>query len=433
LGLKSNARRWAVYITNIELENIQCFENLSIDLEKDGKPVLWLMIVGDNSVGKSILLKSIALGLCDEASAAALMKEIPGDFLRDKTPIKNKAKTGWIEIKFKRHVNDRNYFTLRTEIKRMPPEAPEKVKQTQTPAHEGDVFPWEDIIVCGYGPQRAAEANTSYDEYDPLAAVYTLFNYESTLQNPELILRRQPARRKERWKKKILEVLMLNKDDYNITLDNKGMYIDGRWGKQPFWTLSDGYRSTVSWVLDFIAWHVYAFKPGDRIDFRGVLLIDEIEQHLHPKWQRYIVERLRKQFQKTQFITTTHSPLVTLGVSDIENVKVLSLKRSDQKITYEEVDPVDLKGLRVDQALTSDAFNLPIARSGKSGDKIVRFRDLYLKEKLTTEEQDEFDNLKMELRKDAPNVFEREEDRKMHYEIFRLLSDLGKSSGEKGS
>ena len=71
-----------MYISKVELKNIKCFEHFSIDLEENGDPILWTMIVGDNSVGKSCLLNSIALGLCDEATAAALMKEISGDFLR---------------------------------------------------------------------------------------------------------------------------------------------------------------------------------------------------------------------------------------------------------------------------------------------------------------------------------------------------------------
>ena len=65
-----------MHISEVRLSNIKCFDDergFSLKLEENGEPILWTMIVGDNSVGKSCILESIAIGLCDEASAAALM------------------------------------------------------------------------------------------------------------------------------------------------------------------------------------------------------------------------------------------------------------------------------------------------------------------------------------------------------------------------
>jgi len=105
-----------------------------------------------------------------------------------------------------------------------------------------------------------------------------------------------------------------------------------------------------------------------------------LETHLHPKWQRYIVDRLRKQLPKVQFIITTHSPLITLGTSDLEEATIieLELETTENNVIHREVNPSDYKGLTVDQILTSSAFKLPIARSGNTGDTMLAFRIICL-------------------------------------------------------
>lgn len=75
--------------------------------------------------------------------------------------------------------------------------------------------------------------------------------------------------------------------------------------------LSDGERSLIAILMDLIRRLTLA-NPGldDPLQGAGVVLIDEIELHLHPKWQREIVEKLRRTFPRIQFILTTHSPFV---------------------------------------------------------------------------------------------------------------------------
>jgi len=76
--------------------------------------------------------------------------------------------------------------------------------------------------------------------------------------------------------------------------------------------LSDGERSFLAIVVD-IARHLAQANPGTDNPLatgEGVVLIDELELHLHPRWQRGVVERLQATFPGVQFITTTHSPFV---------------------------------------------------------------------------------------------------------------------------
>ncbi|MBU0550447.1 AAA family ATPase [Myxococcota bacterium] len=85
----------------------------------------------------------------------------------------------------------------------------------------------------------------------------------------------------------------------------------------PFTLLSDGYRNLIAMAAD-LAWRAVQLNPhlGAKAPqrARGVVLIDEIELHLHPAWQRIVLDRLLKTFPKLQFIVTTHAPLVIASV-----------------------------------------------------------------------------------------------------------------------
>ena len=84
-------------------------------------------------------------------------------------------------------------------------------------------------------------------------------------------------------------------------------------GNTPFDTLSDGQRGLIAMVAD-IARRACLLNPHleDKVleETPGIVLIDELDLHLHPKWQRSIVKNLKKTFPKIQFIATTHSPQI---------------------------------------------------------------------------------------------------------------------------
>lgn len=87
---------------------------------------------------------------------------------------------------------------------------------------------------------------------------------------------------------------------------------------QSFAMLSEGYRNMVAMIAD-IAWRAAVLNPqhGSEAHLRteGIALIDELDLHLHPAWQRSIVADLRRTFPKIQFIVTTHSPQIVASVS----------------------------------------------------------------------------------------------------------------------
>ncbi len=62
-----------MYITKVVLENVRCFDDVTLNLEsEEGETTMWTVLVGDNGNGNTTLLRSIAMGLCDESSATGL-------------------------------------------------------------------------------------------------------------------------------------------------------------------------------------------------------------------------------------------------------------------------------------------------------------------------------------------------------------------------
>lgn len=156
----------------------------------------------------------------------------------------------------------------------------------------------------------------------------------------------------------LTEVLHLER----IEVSADGVRLFGEDGNGvPLSQWSDGYLTTAGWILDLIArWTTQATMNGIPFgaDFceqmTGLVLIDEIDLHLHPTWQAQIVRDLRRLFPRLSFIATTHNPLTLLGA---EKGEIYVLRRNPEGEI--EAIPRDIPpGLDVDQVLTGDWFGL---------------------------------------------------------------------------
>lgn len=89
--------------------------------------------------------------------------------------------------------------------------------------------------------------------------------------------------------------------------------------KMPFRLLSDGVRSTLAMAME-IALRCYLLNPQLKSDApsqtKGVVLIDELDLHLHPAWQKHVATDLRRTFPNLQFVVTTHAPLILSSLDD---------------------------------------------------------------------------------------------------------------------
>lgn len=127
-------------------------------------------------------------------------------------------------------------------------------------------------------------------------------------------------------------------------------------GRLPFDRLSDGQR-TIAAMVGELAWRAAQLNPNLREDvFKktpGIVLIDELDMHLHPTWQRRIVEDLRGLFPEVQFIATTHSPLV---VQSMREGEVIQLDPAMGTIANTENRPLDtiVKGLMLPKDASFD-------------------------------------------------------------------------------
>lgn len=140
---------------------------------------------------------------------------------------------------------------------------------------------------------------------------------------------------------------------YNYSLDQLiGFYKDDGGEMQPksFNNLSDGYRNMIGMVAD-IAYRCIKLNPhlGRKVIKKtpGILLIDELDLHLHPKWQRLIVERLKKAFPKLQIVVTTHSPFI---VQSLQSHELINL---DEKSAQEDPFRKSLEEVAEDEMMMS--------------------------------------------------------------------------------
>ncbi len=418
-----------MYITKVTIERIRCFKKIVIDLATTRGVRKWAMILGDNGVGKTTLLRCIAMGLCDEAGAVSLLRDTRGQWR-----MKGQDQLGRIKIEL---CHRRIKYSITSRIVETP-SGLENIKQTVW-SEKGE-FPWDNIFVCGYGSNRRTEGSLDSDRYSPADAVYTLFNYDWPLQNPELVLRRRAKTKTEQDKicSSIDSVLMLKSG--STQLIDKGIFIKGDWDKDiHLGAVGDGYSATLIWILDMLGWAMLARQLQKGTGLSGIVLIDEIEQHLHPRWQRHIVRLLRTTFRNIQFITTTHTPLCAGGTADLdeEDYKLILLKRGDDSLVNRVDKLPSLGGYRVDQILASELFDY-IIETNDGTEKLLRKASILAGKgkRRTKTENAIYKKIKNELKSilisDGTTLIERELSQGQEEEITKKIRKLEKKLFGKG-
>ena len=381
-----------MYIRKLSLQNTGCVGDKRLVFDFDAPPdsAYWALMLGRNGVGKSTVLRSIALGLCTASEAAALLEEMFSDFVRSGA----RPREATIEIELTRKRARPVKITTRiTQRKSRDYEITKNISPKS--------FTFSDVpFTCGYGISRSGFRYDIYDDYFFVDSVYTLFNYQGILQNPELILRRlDPSDTK-----KIIHAVeaTLRFPRGTIALTRRG--IEGKEFPAAFGPLHgwrDGHRTTLAWILDMYHWASLRGKfQTNPQSVSGIVLLDELEQHLHPSWQREIIGRLHEQFPYIQFITTTNSPLCAIGLSELKDQTcgLFTLKRQNGAIST--IGPYrPPRTFRADQVLTSDLFDLETTRSKSTIWSIERYARLKSQKSLSRIEQKELRMLKRFLTK----------------------------------
>jgi len=144
--------------------------------------------------------------------------------------------------------------------------------------------------------------------------------------------------------------------------DKEGEYLFGKKGAEvPFPALSDGYRAFHGWLGDLL-YHVCETCPSGKklTENRGIVMVDEIDLHLHPKWQMTVLQTLAKELPNIQFIVTSHSPLI---VGSLEWMNIIVMKSGPKQSSIAERIEWAVHGLDADQVLLTDFFGMESTRA----------------------------------------------------------------------
>lgn len=407
-----------VHIKKIEFENIRGLQHLAIDLDSPHGLRKKLVIIGRNGTGKSTLLRSLAVALSPQSDGNALLTYNQGSFVREG------ASSGSIRVQLVDLIDDRE-FKIEVSI-----EGEGRSFSLDRKIDFGN--PRQNFFVCGYGAGRSLTGVTSEEEYRQVDSVGSLFDYSRRLLNPEIILRRlfdyQSNDVFEYTMKGIKRILELRDEHLIEFRKGGGVQISGpgvgRAISLDAW--ADGYRLTFNWIMDLYGRAMQAGAITENGGIRGVLLLDEIEQHLHPSMQSELINQLSQALPDVQIFATTHSPLTALGVGE-ENV--ISLQRDPATGEIRRMNIPSLKGYTIEDALVEDALfgTDPYPQSAR--DDLTRYRDLTQRppEDLKPEEADDLRKLITEL--DPSNLPGHKKDpidTKLD-EVLRLLQQQEKS------
>lgn len=134
------------------------------------------------------------------------------------------------------------------------------------------------------------------------------------------------------------------KPDFEIVLlqENKEIYFE---------MLSDGYKSCIFILLGIIKEIEYRFTEMNAIDFDGIIMIDEIDIHLHPQWQAKLVKVLKETFPNAQIIATTHSPSVLQNATAEEIIPLYKDENGDVHIKELHLGEYGLQGWTLEEIM----------------------------------------------------------------------------------
>ncbi len=137
----------------------------------------------------------------------------------------------------------------------------------------------------------------------------------------------------------------------------------------PFPALSDGYRGFIGWVGDLL-YHMNLACQHERsiVDLEGIVMVDEIDLLLHPKWQMKVIKTIAKALPRIQFIFTSHSPLVASSLEWM-NINLLKINEKTNRTVVKRVTE-GIHGLDADQVLISEFFGLSTTRAKDKATKL---------------------------------------------------------------
>jgi predicted ATPase len=303
-----------MFLRRLRLSNLRSIETLELDFRTPkGGSRAWTYVLGENGTGKSSVLRSIALVMAGGEAAYELVGE-PDDWIRQG---KSEA---LIEVDFATQEGEPRQASLRfkrgAQVIDFVDRNREALRQIDAAVGHAD----RNYFVVGYGVSRRAAADNGTTFSLPLRhrslrarATATLFSADASLISLEqwamdLDYRRGP--KGLRAVKSALDKLLPDVEFDGIDRERRRLMFNTPDGTLPLAALSDGYQAMAAWCGDLLWQITETFKDyRDPLKARGLLLVDEIDLHLHPVWQRRLVSFIKTTLPNVQVVATTHSPL----------------------------------------------------------------------------------------------------------------------------
>ena len=391
-----------MYIRRVVLENVRGFSELDFSFQRSNKDALeeyagWDVVTGDNASGKTAFLKAVALALIGPDATRTLQPSLEGWIRQGKRSAtiavqlvageKDKFAQGrpyhqpfWSELELR--CDDNGNITMS--------EGRKYLRKGKGPTRG----PWTEHpdgwFCAGYGPFRrlyghSPEAQRLMSTRGKIARFATLFREDATLQESDLWLkelRYRDLEGDESSRMTLMFVLSVLNSEFlqnGMTVervDSDGLWLQDRRGIiLSLRDLSDGLRSAIAMLTDILRQLIDVYGIRDQqiraagdvvLDYPGVVLIDEVDSHLHPEWQRQIGFWFKKLFPSIQFVVTTHSPLICQAASD-RSIWHLPAQDSEQApFKLSEVDYRSVIAGKPDTILLTPAFGLTNTRSPKA-------------------------------------------------------------------
>ncbi len=362
----------ALYLDRVYIENFKLLKDFKMHFTKGVN-----IIIGENSSGKTSLLQSITLGLMKKGSLDDF-----NDFEKYITKTKSESKINLYFDGYEKHT------TLKSNAR----EVDNNVLSPFVVAYGSNIF-------TKYKLEADEIVNNMLSGNIRRDFTTSIFqDYTDKIHNPKSILNKlsELARNgNERAKK--YEVIFQNTindfiEGFDLIKDEQSkQYIfkctEGNHFRLE--NLSEGYRNSVLLIGDILVKVLGVRKKPDTIE--GVILIDEFDRHLHPKWQSNLVTKLTTIFPKIQFILTTHNPMSVLG-------------REANEITIIKEEDGELKAIKKSGTKNIDAGTVLVKYFGVNlvsnvmHDNLKLFTQLKLKnQELSEEETKEFAKLEEDL------------------------------------
>lgn len=388
------ASRWAIgsiytaraSIAAIEISNFKAIEALKLSLsERAARPgdlahqkAPSLVILGENATGKSSILEAISLALTTSASRTALNVPWP-QMVLDPSQLGlervNIALPAEVRVKL---TNDQS-VTLTIEHG-------SPTVRSELGNHHVPVFAYGAFRRFLTGTRRAAPHNHIRNLFDG-----------STLSNPEPWLKSLKQDQFDMVIRTLRDLLSIE-GEFDVIQRERGSRQlrmvtsltepngELRYSRTPLHAVSSGYRSMLAMVCDILRGLLDPQVYEGFESFRtasGVILIDEIEAHLHPRWKMQVMSSLRNALPRMTFIVTTHDPLCLRGMEEGEVVVLQRIAATDSRresqmpIVVERMEGLpSVVDLRIEQLLTSDFFQMLSTDDAVADRGLARIGDL---------------------------------------------------------